>query len=327
MSSRSLNSQLTKKQSNASLETEANSEQSDLICLQNPGQVLVDQGELNKVYLKMESTLKNEVIDRLNTLSQSLFNKSLTDDDKQNLWRENNTLISTLNELPILIDEEKVAKTVQAAESASDIESRDDVTSLKNEMNSLKQEMNGIRNDEDSKSVDSKSIGMSSICEEHHENGESRKLLDEIDIVLNRISKFDPKTEDIAAWLLKYEMYSLQFKWDDSERFCGLIYFLDSGLLSIIKQKESHNFEELRNTLVETVEDLLSSKYDDLHSKVERINEKFNKYNFSAYERNFWLDCIAPADKIKEYYEGLEDNKANRQKLEFFRNHMNHLLF
>jgi len=327
----SLNSQLTKQ----SVDT-ANSD--EFICMNNPNEVLVDQGELSNVFLKIELSFKNELIDRLNFLSQSLFNKTLTDEQRINVWKENNAIISSLNDLPVLIDEEKVAKVVQEKTGEGSITSggqeskNDEMNNLKHEVDSLKNEVTSLKNEENSESqigkgfYDSKSIGASSLTNDLEEDP-SKRFLNEIEFILSKISKFDPKTEDIAAWLLKYEMHTLSFDWDDSERFCGLIYFLDSGLLRIIKEKETFNFNELRSSLINAVEDLLSSKYDDLHSKIERIITKFNKYNFTAYERNFWLDCLAPADKIKEYYESLEDCEENREKFDFYKDHLSHVLF
>lgn len=67
--------------------------------------VRFQQGGLNKVSVKLDMSTKNKVINRLNHLTEVVFKKSLSEEQKIDLLKENNEMISVLNSLPILVDD------------------------------------------------------------------------------------------------------------------------------------------------------------------------------------------------------------------------------
>ena len=62
------------------------------------------QDGLDEVFVKLDLSTKYKVINRLNHLIEAVFDKSLSEEQKIVLLKENNEMISDLNNLPIIED-------------------------------------------------------------------------------------------------------------------------------------------------------------------------------------------------------------------------------
>ena len=78
-------------------EIQDNESNSEFICLQQDLPINPNMG-----YVKMDISIKNLIIDKLNHLTEAVFDESLSNEQKIALLKENNVLISTLNNLPVL---------------------------------------------------------------------------------------------------------------------------------------------------------------------------------------------------------------------------------
>ena len=77
-------------------EIQDNESNSEFVC---------DQQDLpinpNKGFVKMDISIKNLIIDKLNHLTEAVFDESLSNEQKVALLKETHVLISTLNNLPV----------------------------------------------------------------------------------------------------------------------------------------------------------------------------------------------------------------------------------
>ena len=74
---------------------------SEFECLQHD--LPVNRDDL-KVFVKMDLRTKYKIINKLNEFTQALFDESLSNKQKIDLLKENNEMVSTLNNLPVLVD-------------------------------------------------------------------------------------------------------------------------------------------------------------------------------------------------------------------------------
>ena len=77
---------------------------SEFICFQQD--LPID--DHNKVFMKIDLSTKNTIIDKLNELTQALFDTSLGNEQKIALLKENKEMVSTLNNLPVLVDSKAI---------------------------------------------------------------------------------------------------------------------------------------------------------------------------------------------------------------------------
>ena len=74
---------------------------SEFECLQQDLQINRDD---LKVFVKMDLPTKYKMINKLNEFNQTLFYMSLSNEKKVAFLKENNEIISTLDNLPVLVD-------------------------------------------------------------------------------------------------------------------------------------------------------------------------------------------------------------------------------
>ena len=139
-------------------------------------------------------------------------------------------------------------------------------------------------------------------------NSEVAISLKEIDLIIEKIRKFDPRAHSIEAWLEKYQMHCDLFNWSTVDSVKRLFYFLDHGLdRLILKQIKNESCEldqnALKKYLINFVNGLLFANKQEYYSDILFILNELQCNGFTNYEKKYWLNRYLPSNKIKEYFE------------------------
>jgi len=258
------------------VETTKNDKSDDLICILDDVQIIDNLP--SKGFVKIRSSLRDKLIKKLNAQSESLFDKSLEVKDKVSLLKENNQIITTLTNLPII---GRTTRASMAPFTDMDIECIERVNTTTNNSDGVK--------------------------------------LKEVESMLAKLPKFNPKTDNIRGWFLKYEMYCRSFKWSEEDCSLGLNFFLDSSLIRVIHLKKATSFDAIKVLLSDLVDDLLSFN-GSFHNHLIKMVTSFNDLSLNNQERRYWLDCFATEKQIITYYSNTSSSESS-----FFRTNLRHL--
>lgn len=140
----------------------------------------------------------------------------------------------------------------------------------------------------------------------------AERFAQQVEYLLEKVKKFDAKSENIVSWFEKFEMYSRVIDWTDEQRVDGLVHLLDHGLNLVVAacRKEKRNrFAEIKEHLINLVNQMLSKYNVHLHHDLVKLLKLLEDYKFPNSEKSYWLCCYLPASKIQEFYLNLDKSR------------------
>lgn len=270
-------------------------------------------------HLKLNLELRLKLIEKLNAFSQMIFKNQFLDDlDSKAKWvSENDQLVSELLDLPIVklitgncfknfLNPKKkiIIKHLFFPFLESSI--NDDTTTKSNHT-------------ETEVAINEDNVNSTMTSKREFKLANLEKLIANLDLMMAKIKKFDPKNENITSWFLKYEVYCDIFNWTKSECLFGLTYFFDSGLNRLIFLIKKFDYDTVKENVINFVDNVVNLKNLPFieHREIQQKMELFNEFGFTTYERMFWFDCYFPLEKIKEFYNMSNDYDQTWEK-QFF---------
>lgn len=116
---------------------------------------------------------------------------------------------------------------------------------------------------------------------------------------MNKVQKFDPKSESIHFWFINYSVHSSVYEWSKKQHSLALPFFFHSSLSNFIYLSGPEN---CCNKIISIVEKLVNPNKLDIYLDLNDMFLVFDQLKFSKNEMKFWIELYEQIDILKSYF-------------------------